>query len=99
MRGSEVDMTSQLFDIFRKDISGQPVWVEAVENLAVAKHRVFELGAHRPGQYLIFSQKTGQIVSTVTTVASPAARAEHRNEDGLSHEFQFPRTSRSDTMF
>jgi hypothetical protein len=51
------------FDIFRVIKDGQPFWLEPAESLDQAKARVQELGASEPGEYLIFSQKTGHKVS------------------------------------
>ena len=63
-------MTPQSYDIFRKDYSGEPVWVEAVASLERAKLRMIELAALTPGQYTVLAQGDGHLVSTVTTVTS-----------------------------
>ena len=68
-------MATQSFDIFRRDPAGE-VWVEAVRDLETAKSRVIDLAAERPGQYVVFSQRSGRMVSSGTVVASPAARSE-----------------------
>jgi hypothetical protein len=68
-------MTSQPYDIFRRDKAGEAVWVEAASDLATAKGRIIELAAATPGQYVVFNQISGRMVSSGTTVASPAARA------------------------
>jgi hypothetical protein len=50
------------FDIFRvKD--GSPLWAESVQTLDEAKARVQQLGVSQPGEYLIYSQKTGNKTS------------------------------------
>jgi hypothetical protein len=67
-------MVTQSYDIFRRD-SGGEVWVEAVRDLETAKGRIIELAANRPGQYLVFSHRSGRMVGSGTVVASPAARA------------------------
>ena len=51
------------------------MWVEAASDLATAKGRIIELAAATPGQYVVFNQISGRMVSSGTTVASPAARA------------------------
>jgi hypothetical protein len=66
-------MVAQSYDIFRRDTGGE-VWVEAVRDFGAAKNRIIELSADRPGQYVVFSQRTGRMVSSGTVVASPAAR-------------------------
>ena len=67
-------MVAQSYDIFRRDAAGE-IWIEAVRDLETAKSRIIELSAVRPGQYVVFSQRSGRMVSSGTVVASPAARA------------------------
>ena len=74
VKGS-ICMPSQSYDIFRRDADGDPVWVEAVADLETAKGRIIELSAAAPGQYVVFSQRSGRMVSSGTVLASPAARA------------------------
>jgi hypothetical protein len=59
-------MRATLFDIFRKDLLGTPVWMEAVEDLETAKRRVTELADRSPGEYFVFSQETEEIVINTT---------------------------------
>jgi hypothetical protein len=75
-------MASQPYDIFRRDNAGEAVWVEAVSDLAAAKGRIIELAAATPGQYVVFNQVSGRMVSSGTIVASPAARATVDEESG-----------------
>ena len=65
------------YNIFKRDACGAPVWVEAAYDLETAKGRVIELSAESPGQYIVFSQKSGRMVSSGTIVVSPAARSAH----------------------
>jgi hypothetical protein len=51
------------FDIFLVADDRNPVWIEPAETLEGAQARVAELGATRPGEYLVFSQKTGNKLS------------------------------------
>ena len=51
------------FDIFRVTQDSQPLWLEPASTLDDAKARVIELGKSRPGEYIIFSQKTGHKIS------------------------------------
>jgi hypothetical protein len=51
------------FDIFVVAEDGNPIWIEPAETLEGARARVAELSATRPGEYLIFSQKTGHKLS------------------------------------
>ena len=55
-------MRATPFDIFRKDLLGTPVWMEAVEDLETAKLRVTELARRSPGEYFVFSHETEEIV-------------------------------------
>jgi len=50
------------YDIFRKDLLGTPVWMEAVQDLETAKLRVMELAGRSPGEYFLFSQESQEIV-------------------------------------
>ena len=70
-------MVSLYYNIFKRDASGAPVWVEAIHDLETAKGRIIELSAESPGQYVVFSQRSGRMVSSGTIVASPAARSAH----------------------
>jgi hypothetical protein len=51
------------YDILNKDVFGNPIWVEAVEDLRKACVRVEELALHSPGEYIVFNQQTSQVVS------------------------------------
>ena len=55
-------MRATPFDIFRKDLLGTPVWMEAVEDIETAKRRVTELAGRSPGEYFVVSQETEEIV-------------------------------------
>jgi hypothetical protein len=84
-------MVTQSYDIFRRDTRGE-VWVEAVRDLETAKSRIIELSAHTPGQYVVFSQRSGRMVGSGTVVASPAAHA-------TSKESRKSTTVESDTLW
>ena len=68
------NMVTQSYDIFRRDTRGE-VWVEAARDLETAKSRIIELSAATPGQYVVFSQRSGRMVGSGTVVASSTARA------------------------
>jgi hypothetical protein len=72
-------MATHSYDIFRRDAGGE-VWVEAVRDLETAKSRIIELSAERPGQYVVFNQRSGRMVGSGTVVASPAARTTKESE-------------------
>jgi hypothetical protein len=54
------------YDILRKDAAAL-VWVEAVDDLEAAKLRIRELAARSEGEYVIFDQRTRQIVAKFNT--------------------------------
>jgi hypothetical protein len=54
-------MVLPAFDILKKDAAAL-VWVEAVHDLDFAKQRIKELSARSHGEYVIFDQRTRQIV-------------------------------------
>lgn len=68
-------MVSPSYDIFRRGAAGDHVWVEAARDVESARSRIIELSAERSGQYVVFNQRSGRMVSSGTVVASPAARA------------------------
>lgn len=89
-------MPSPSFDIFKRDAGGE-VWVEAVRDLDTAKSRLIELAAEEPGQYVIFNQRSGRMVSSGTVVASSAARA--RETEKLPEPCAASRAGDSDTLW
>src|SRR5260370_40126713 len=69
------------YDILRKDDGGEFTPVEAAKDLQSAKVRMIELSAHSPGQYVVVSQTTGRIVSSVTTVSSCPPRPDQNDHE------------------
>lgn len=57
-------MSSPALDIFKKDVRGNPVWVDAVEDLDDARSRLNQLALTLPGEYFVFDQRTRQIVAS-----------------------------------
>jgi hypothetical protein len=55
-------MKATPYDLFRKDLLGTPVWMEAVEDLETANLRMMEMADRSPGEYFVFSQETQEIV-------------------------------------
>jgi hypothetical protein len=51
------------FDILKKTDAVSFEWVEVVRDLQTAEARIQELKAHSPGDYVVFSQRTQQIVA------------------------------------
>lgn len=82
-------------DILRNIVQENPIWVEAVENLEMAKRRVVELVARAPGQYLVFCQRTGRFVSTITGYCRCRTAIEQllvRAGDAFLRQFRLRRT-------
>jgi hypothetical protein len=52
------------FDILKKIDAVNYEWIEVVPDLQTAKARIQDLQARSPGEYVIFSQRTQQIVSS-----------------------------------
>jgi len=59
-------MNAAPYDILKKDVLGNPIWVEAVEDLHKATLRIEELALYSPGEYIVFNQKTSQIVTALS---------------------------------
>jgi len=66
-------MIAAPYDIFRKDLLGAPVWIEAVQDLETAQLHVLELTGRSPGEYFVFCQKTQEIVSSTAPRLSELA--------------------------
>jgi hypothetical protein len=47
------------FDIFQKEADGSVLWCESAATLEEAKARARELAVGSPGEYFIFSRRTG----------------------------------------
>ena len=54
-------MTLAPYDIFKKD-AAVLLWVEAVQDLELARSRIRDLGRQNHNEYIIFDQKTQRIV-------------------------------------
>jgi len=52
------------FDILKKIDAVNFEWIEVVRDLQTAKARIQDLQVRSPGEYVIFSQRTQQIVSS-----------------------------------
>ena len=50
------------FDIFRKDLLGYAIWIEAVADFETAKQRMSEWARRSPAEYFVFSQESVQVV-------------------------------------
>jgi hypothetical protein len=57
------DAVEPPFDILKKIDVVNFEWIEVVRDLQTAEARIEELQARSPGEYVIFSQRTQQIVA------------------------------------
>ena len=67
------------YDIFKKDSCGDLLWVEAVPDLETARLRVMQRNNREPGEYVIFCQRTQELVR----VGEPESNL---GEGRMSHE-------------
>jgi hypothetical protein len=51
-----------IFDIFRRLPDGKPLWIESVQGLHAAKDRLSHLLSATPGEYFIYSEKSGGVI-------------------------------------
>jgi hypothetical protein len=58
-------MKAAPYDILKKDVLGNPIWVESAEDLRKASVRLEELAFQSPGEYILFNQQTSQVVTTL----------------------------------
>jgi hypothetical protein len=59
-------MPTAAFDILRRDADGSFIWIEAAQDIQVAKSRLHELCAQTPGDYFVFDQRSQQIVAKLS---------------------------------
>lgn len=57
-------------DIFRKDVRGDLVWLDCVNDLESARFRMDQLALVNPGEYFVFDQRTQQIVASLVRPTS-----------------------------
>jgi len=51
------------FDVFKRGLTGRPIWMAAVEGLEGAKERVKRFAEDSPGQYFIYSEERGIVLN------------------------------------
>ena len=61
-----------LFDILQRIGDLNFLWIEAVGDLRAAKARIVELQGRKPGEYVVFDQRTQRIVAEVKSRATSA---------------------------
>jgi len=60
------------FDILKKTDLANFEWVEVVRDLQTAEARIQELQARSPGEYVVFSQQTQEIVGRFNSLMAGA---------------------------
>ena len=50
------------YDIFKRDDSGALVWVQAAPDLDAATEKIKELMEGSGGKYIVFNQKTQEVI-------------------------------------
>jgi hypothetical protein len=68
-----------LFDILKRIDTLNFKWVEVVRDLQTAEARVQELQAPSPGEYVVFSQRTQQIVAKFNSQMAGAVAGDYEN--------------------
>jgi hypothetical protein len=59
-------MSSVPYDILRRHSDGSLIWLESAAELKHARDRLQQLYAASPGEYVVFDQKSQQIVAKVS---------------------------------
>ena len=64
------------FDIFRVETDGHIVWKDTAETLDLARLRIKILMVSQPGDFVIYSQKTGHttVVKSNGVIIGPAGK-------------------------
>jgi hypothetical protein len=68
-----------LFDILKRIDALNFEWVEVVRDLQTAEARVQELQAPSPGEYVVFSRRTQQIVAKFNSQMAGAVAGGYEN--------------------
>jgi hypothetical protein len=58
-------MRAPHLDILKRQKDGSFVWIEAVSDLRVAEERISHLAVAHPGEYVVFDQRSQEIVVKV----------------------------------
>lgn len=69
-----------MFDIFVTLPDGSPLWLEAVKGFDEARRRLNRFARARPGNYFLYSEKTGGVVERISCDSSSLPVPQnHRN--------------------
>jgi hypothetical protein len=67
-------MSSSHVDIFKKDVRGNPVWIDAVTDLESAQLLITRWASTIPGEYFAFDQRRHQIVASLVRLESDSSK-------------------------
>jgi hypothetical protein len=65
------------FDIFRRFPDGKPLWIESAQGLRAAQGRLAHLASATPGDYFIYSEKTGGVIDFERTMDDAVSPRQH----------------------
>lgn len=65
------------YDLLQKQDDGSFIWLEAANNLDTAKIRLKELAVRSPGEFVVFDQKTHQMVERISHDVAVSSRVPH----------------------
>jgi hypothetical protein len=73
--------TSCRFDVFKRNLSGHPIWLGVVEGLEEAEERMNRFAEDSPGPYFIYSEERGIVLNLPTrkTELTSSGLLEKRN--------------------
>jgi hypothetical protein len=74
-------MRSPVYNLFTEDARGNPVWLDAAEDLDAARTRLTQLASAQPGEYFIFDLRTQQIVTSLVSAREQVTQ----NVNGAMH--------------
>jgi hypothetical protein len=63
-------MASPLFGISKKDAGGNPVWLEVIADLHIARRHLRQLVSFIPGECFAFDQRIREIVAGLIRLGS-----------------------------
>ena len=63
-----------MFHLFTTDNCGNPVWLEAVEDLKTANRRLSQLASVNPGEYFVFDLRNHQVPIRLESTGEPERR-------------------------
>jgi len=66
-----------VFDIFSTLPDGTPLWMGSVEGFDEARKRMSRLAKNRPGEYFLYSEKSGEVIGRSRDELGPGSQDHH----------------------